>query len=139
MFEKIINMFKEMYIAKQQKKSLEIQRKMDIANKQHELKLKRAELEAEYASKGKPLPDNLDRLSMEQMEGSYKDEIIMTIVFTPIVLVFIPFLQNNVKQGFDILSTSVPEWYIWLVVGIVVVTYGLRGVLKLLLSRKMGK
>ena len=98
MFEKIINMFKEMYIAKQQKKSLEIQRKVEIENKQHELKLKRAELEAEYASKGKPLPDNLDRLSMEQMEGSYKDEIIMTIVFTPIVMVFIPFLQNNVKS-----------------------------------------
>ena len=136
MFEKIINMFKEMYIAKQQKKSLEIQRKVEIENKQHELKLNRDELEAEYASKGKPLPDNLDRLSMEQMEGSYKDEIIMTIVFTPIVMVFIPFLQNHVKQGFDILSTSVPEWYIWLVVGIVVVTYGLRGVLKLLLSRK---
>ena len=138
MFEKIINTFKEMYIVKQQRKSLEIQRKVEIENKHHELKLKRAELEAEYASKGKPLPDNLDRLSMEQMERSYKDEIIMTIVFTPIVMVFIPFLQN-VKQGFDILSASVPEWYIWLVVGIVVVTYGLRGVLKLLLSRKIRK
>lgn len=35
MFEKIINIFKEMYIAKQQKKSLEIQRKMDIVSELH--------------------------------------------------------------------------------------------------------
>jgi ribosomal 30S subunit maturation factor RimM len=38
-----------------------------------------------------------------------------------------------------ILSASAPPDAICVVVGIVVVTYGLRGVLKLLLSRKMGK
>ncbi len=136
MFKLILDMIKEMYISRQNRKILEIQRAMDLQNKQHELQMKRAELEAEYASKGKILPDNLDRISMEQMERSYKDEIIMAILFSPIVLVFWSYTQPVIKAGFEILSTSVPEWYIWLIGGVIIVTYGLRNVLRMVLSRK---
>lgn len=139
MFEKLLNTIKEMYISKQERKKLELQRKIDLETKQHDLQMKRADLEMEYASKGKSMPDNLDRLSMEQMEKSYKDEIIMFILFSPIVMTFISYTQSTAKVGFEILNTSIPEWYVWLLISIVVVTYGLRNILRWILSKKIGK
>lgn len=139
MFDKILIMIKEMYISKQERKKMELQRKIDFEARQHDLQMKRIDLEVEYALKGKVLPDNLDKLSMEQMERSYKDEVIMTILFSPVVMAFISYTQPTIKAGFEILSTSVPEWYIWMLVGIVIVTYGLRNLVRLLLSKKIGK
>lgn len=124
-----------LYRLRQQRKIEEIQRQQDLDNQRHQLKMRRLELEAEYMSKGKPLPENLDQLSMEQMERTHKDEIIMAILFSPIIMVFFDTTQATVAEGFKILAT-IPDWYVWLLAGIVVVTYGLRGMLKFLISKK---
>ena len=136
MFEKIIDSIKEYMVSRETRKTLELQRQQQLDTNLHSIKLEKLKIEAEYVAKGKVLPENLDMIAMEQMEKSYKDEIIMAILFTPIILSFFPTFAPSVEVGFKILQSSIPEWYVYLIIGIVVVTFGLRGMLKFLVSKK---
>jgi len=137
MFEKLITSYKEFKIAKEERKRLEVQRKMDLEKQQYTLKMERMKLEARLLKEGKVLPpENLDKLSMEQMEKSWKDEFIMFILFSPLILAFIPGIQSVVSEGFKILKNDLPEWYMYFLAGIMVVTYGLRGLVRLALSKQ---
>ena len=31
------------------------------------------------------------------------------------------------KKGFEVLKTSAPDWYVYLLIGMIVVIYGMRG------------
>jgi len=122
---------------KEERKILELQQKTEVTNKKHEIALKKLDIEMKHAEQGKPkFEENLDLLAMQQMSKSYKDEIVMFLLFTPIGLAFIPQWQDIVEKGFKILGTSMPEWYVYLVSGIVVTIYGLRSLVGLLFSNK---
>lgn len=123
------------YTEKQKHKNLKLQRSVDLEQRNHEIRLKKLELEEKYIAQGKILPDKLDQMSMEQMEKSWKDEIIMIVLFLPVVLVFIPGIQTVAGAGFVILKT-VPQWYVYMLIGIVTVTYGLRSLVKLAITKK---
>ena len=43
-------------------------------------------------------------------KGSWKDELALVVLLLPAVLVFIPSLSDDVKNGFEILAT-LPSWY----------------------------
>jgi hypothetical protein len=43
-------------------------------------------------------------------KGSWKDELALVVLLLPAVLVFIPALSDDVKNGFEILAT-LPSWY----------------------------
>ena len=46
-----------------------------------------------------------------QMAGSWKDEF-WTIIFGAILVAcFVPYTQPYVKEGFDFLNTSTPQWF----------------------------
>ena len=77
----------------------------------------------------------LDRIAMTNMEKSWKDEVILIIFLTPVVMSFIPSLQPYVTMGFTALE-GVPDWFKYLLVGQIVVIYGMRGMLSKLISRK---
>lgn len=90
------------------------------------------------AEKGQDQDFNLDRLAMENMEKSYKDEYILGLLSTPIIMSFIPTLAPYALAGFQIIS-QMPEWFRYLFIGVVVVIYGMRGMLTKLLDRKLPK
>lgn len=131
-FAAIANYKKE----KEERKQLEINRKMLIDKREYELKLKKIDLEEKYVESGKILPDKIDQMSIEQMEKSWKDEFIMLILFIPIILAFIPGAQDITIQGFKVLTDSVPQWYIYMLCGIITVTFGLRSILKVMFTKK---
>lgn len=137
MFDNIINSFKEYMIAKEERKKVESQRKQALEKYEYNIKIEKLKIEAKLLSEGKKIPENLDKLAMEQMDKSWKDEFILLILFLPIALAFIPDIQNVISAGFTILETHLPDWYMYLVVGIVIVTYGMRGILKILLSNNI--
>ena len=133
----MIDSFKEYMVARENRKALEITRNDELDKKRHEITLKELDLEMKFVEQGKMKPeDNLDFAAMKQMESSYKDEIIMFILFTPIGLVFVPTIQPYIEAGFKILNSTVPEWYVYLVSGIVVTIYGLRSLVRLVFSGK---
>lgn len=88
----------------------------------------------ELAKQGISQTYDLDKIATQDMRESYKDEFIMLVVFVPVILAFIPNFQEPVLEGFNVIS-RMPEWYVTLVIGISVVTFGLRGLLKELMSR----
>ena len=58
----------------------------------------------------------------------------------PLVMSFIPTYQEYVTAGFASLAL-VPDWYMYILVGMITVIYGMRGMLKMLLqilSNKFG-
>ncbi len=91
-----------------------------------ESKAKRLEREAE-------MDYDLDRIAMQNMDKSWKDELVLLIWLTPVVMSFIPTWQPYVIEGFASLAL-VPDWYMYILVGLVTVIYGMRGMLKMVLQ-----
>lgn len=137
MIDKIIEVINKRNKINEERKRLELERESKLEQQRFQLDMERLKSQTKLVSDGKVLPDDLDRLSMEQMERSWKDEIIMGILFAPIVFVFFPWFQETISNGFDILSNKMPDWYMYMVCGIVVVTYGLRGMVKWAMSNKV--
>ena len=96
-----------------------------------ESKAKRLEREAE-------MDYDLDRIAMQNMDKTWKDELILIIWLVPVVLCFFPEYQIHVTNGFATLAL-VPDWYMYILVGMVVVIYGMRGMLKMALHSFGGK
>ena len=53
---------------------------------------------------------DLDRIAMEQMGKSWKDELILVIFLAPIVLAFIPGMDIYALAGFEVIA-KMPDWY----------------------------
>ena len=71
--------------------------------------------------------------AMQNMDKTWKDELILLIWLTPVVMSFVPEWQPYVIAGFASLAL-VPDWYMGILVGIIVVIYGMRGLLKMVLQ-----
>jgi len=63
----------------------------------------------------------------ESTKSSFKDEIITIIVLIPVVLVFIPSMEDVVKQGFERLN-ELPQWYQNILYVTILAGLGLKGV-----------
>ena len=90
------------------------------------------------AESGQEQNYDLDRLAMENMNKSWKDEVILVIFLSPMVLAFIPGMDVYALAGFEVIS-KMPEWYQYIIIGMVVVIYGMRGMLEKLIDKRFGK
>lgn len=63
---------------------------------------------------------------LESIRNSgWKDEWVLVVLSIPLILVFIPYTQDTILQGFIALE-STPDWFKWLVMAIYAATFGLR-------------
>ena len=125
----IVGGVSDYFNTKQEIKKVEVEAKKDVIVAEAKAKIRRLEKEAEQDY-------NLDLEATKNMQNSWKDEVILVIFLTPLVLSFIPEYVDVVSKGFDALD-KMPDWYMYLVVGMVVVIYGMRGLLKAVLSKKL--
>ena len=96
-----------------------------------ESKAKRLEREAE-------MDYDLDRIAMQNMNKSWKDEFLLILFSIPIAMCFFPEYRQYVEDGFKTLNI-IPEWFMYIYVTMIVVIYGLRGMLKLVLQIMIDK
>lgn len=89
------------------------------------------------AESGQEQNYDLDRLAMENMNKSWKDEAILVIFLSPMVLAFIPGMDIYALAGFEVIA-KMPEWYQYIIIGMVVVIYGMRGMLEKLIDKRIG-
>jgi hypothetical protein len=68
----------------------------------------------------------LDKTSGTDMRFSWKDEWFTILLSGPFIMCFIPALAPYVKEGFEILKESTPNWYRWAFLGAIVASFGLR-------------
>ena len=63
-------------------------------------------------------------------QNSWKDELVTVVILIPTILVFIPGMEDIVKNGFERLN-ELPEWYTYLLFLTVSAALGIRGLDKL--------
>jgi len=59
-------------------------------------------------------------------QNSIKDEIVTIVVLIPVILVFVPGMEEVVKSGFDRLN-ELPDWYQYLVFLVCSAALGIKG------------
>jgi len=88
------------------------------------------------ADNGQTQEHNLDLIAMQQMEKSYLDEIMIALLLVPLAASFVGY-QDEVTKAFESFA-AMPDWYQYLVIGVYVVKFGMRGLLTKLVSGKLG-
>lgn len=89
------------------------------------------------AESGQSQDYDLDKIAMQQMEKSWKDELVLIIFLAPMVMAFVPGMDGYALAGFEVIA-KMPEWYQYVIIGMVVVIYGMRGMVKALVNKKIG-
>ena len=103
-----------------------------------DIKKAKAIAATKMAESGQTQDYDLDRLAMEQMGTSWKDEFILIIFVAPMIMSFIPAYKDHALAGFIVIA-QMPLWYQYTVIGMVVVIYGLRGLLVKFLDKRANK
>lgn len=109
----------------QKRKTLEVQQADKALEREHELNLKKIDVNIELAKSGMNIEADWDTNAQNSMKTTWKDEWFVGLFSIPLVLAFIPSMQIFVLDGFNVLDKT-PEWYRWLLIGIVTATFGLR-------------
>jgi len=82
---------------------------------------------------------DLNKMAVENMKSSWKDEFILIVITMPFIMLFIPSLQPYAIQGLKAMDLSTPIWYQILVLSIFLSIYGLRDILKIVLQLLISK
>jgi len=102
-----------------------------------DIKVAKATAMTKMAEAGQTQNYDLDRLAMEQMTKSWKDEVLLLVFLTPMIMAFIPNMDVYALAGFEVIA-KMPDWYQYIIVGMVVVIYGMRGLLEKIIDKKVG-
>ena len=98
-------------------------------NKQKEkatLAQTKAEAEAEIMRTAATHDSKWEIIMAQGTQNSWKDEVVTIVILIPTVLVFIPGMEDVVKNGFARLN-ELPEWYTYLLFLTVSAALGIRG------------
>jgi len=101
-----------------------------------DVKVAGAKAAHKLADNGQTQEYNLDLVAMQQMDKSFLDEIMIALLLVPIAASFLGY-QAEVTAAFESFS-AMPRWYQWLVLGVYIVKFGMRGLLTKLMSGKLG-
>ena len=94
-----------------------------------------ANAKIKQAEQGRADDLSLNMQALKNMRTTLKDEYLLLIITIPFVMAFIPELANHALQGFKVID-QMPEWIQYLFMGIVIVTFGMRGLMPWVPSRK---
>jgi hypothetical protein len=106
---------KDYFKSKQEIKKIKVEQDKLVIVAETQAKIKRLENEQSQDY-------NLDKLAMEDMKNGYLDELLLFAFLYPV-------FSSYYTGGFDAIN-NIPTWYLSLVVGMVVVKYGMRGMLR---------
>lgn len=68
----------------------------------------------------------------------YKDDYLLFLITVPVIMAFIPELRQYALDGFTAL-TELPEWYMWVLLGVYIDTFGFRRMLRVAMERWITK
>ena len=99
-----------------------------------DVKVANATAAHKMAESGQTQDYNLDAIAMKQMDKSLLDEVMIAVLLVPVVASFVGY-QEEITAGFESFA-SMPDWYQYLILGVYVVKFGMRGMLTKLMSGK---
>lgn len=115
---------------------LKITSNLKVAELEAEASQARAMVNVEKAKTGQEIDSSQDDEAIRQMKSSYKDEFLLILFSVPLILSFIPQMQPYVLKGWEMLD-MVPDWFMWLYIGMTVSIYGMRGMARGILESKL--
>jgi len=118
---------------RQELKKSELEAKKVVIAAEAEARLAISKAKVKMAEQAQAQDYNLDKIAMENMEKSYKDEYLLGMFSIPMVIAFVE--PEIVENGFNAIA-GMPEWYQYTFIGMVVVIYGMRGLLGKLIDSK---
>tara|TARA_B100000780_G_scaffold158863_1_gene111067 strand:- start:8193 stop:8576 length:384 start_codon:yes stop_codon:yes gene_type:complete len=103
-----------------------LQGKADKNAASAQLKLVEAESKAKILLSKETSTADWERIMAENSGGSWKDEFFSIILSIPLILCFIPGMENVVGHGFEQLSLA-PDWYFWALLTAISASFGVKG------------
>ena len=85
-----------------------------------------AEAEAEIMRTAATHDSKWEIIMAQGTQNSWKDELVTIVILIPTILVFIPGMEDVVKNGFARLN-ELPDWYTYLLFLTVSAALGIRG------------
>lgn len=121
-------------IAYQARKRLKVEHQFELSKLDQQAKVANAMALIEMAKNGQQIDYSLDKIAMQNMQKSWKDELVLVVFLIPMLMGFHPATATAALNGFAIIA-KMPAWYVGIVIGMVVVIYGMRGLLTAYLNR----
>ena len=90
------------------------------------LALTEAEAKAEIMKTAATHDSKWEIIMAQGTQGSWKDELVTVVILIPVILVFIPGMEEVVQNGFDRLN-ELPDWYQYLVFLVCSAALGIKG------------
>ena len=99
-----------------------------VATKKAKSELKLTEIQAQKSLKEQQIAGKVawEASAVDQMKGSWKDELILLALLIPAVAVFIPGWTPHIKAGFEALH-SLPDYYKHLLYIACSASFGIKG------------
>ena len=99
-----------------------------VETKKAKADLKLTEIKAQKSLKGQQSAGKIswEATAVDQMKGSWKDELILICLLVPAVAVFIPGWTPHIKAGFEALH-SLPDYYKHLLYIACSASFGIKG------------
>ena len=99
-----------------------------VETKKAKSELKLTEIKAQKSLKEQQIAGKIswEASAVDQMKGSWKDEVILLALLVPAVLVFIPGWTPHIKAGFEALH-SLPDYYKHLLYIACSASFGIKG------------
>ena len=99
-----------------------------VETKKAKADLKLTEIKAQKSLKEQQIAGKIswEASAVDQMKGSWKDEVILLALLIPAVLVFIPGWTPHIKAGFEALH-SLPDYYKHLLYIACSASFGIKG------------
>ena len=100
-----------------------------VDTKKAKAQLKVTEIKAQTKLKQDQIAGKVawEQSAVDQMQGSWKDELSLIVLLVPAVLVFIPGMTEHVERGFIALQ-QLPEYYQHLLYIAISASFGIKGV-----------
>jgi hypothetical protein len=100
-----------------------------VDTKKAKAQLKVTEIKAQTKLKQAQIAGKVawEQSAVDQMQGSWKDEVSLIVLLVPAVLVFIPGMTEHVERGFIALQ-QLPEYYQHLLYIAISASFGIKGV-----------
>lgn len=94
------------------------------------MRVAEAEAKAKVMVEAATHENGWERIMAEGTKGSWKDEYLTIIFSIPMILAFVPGMEEVVQNGFRQLE-AMPEWYQYSLGCVVAASFGIRGATKL--------
>jgi cation transport ATPase len=103
------------------KEKKKLEQEVDLERLRGKAEYERAKTQRASESEGRDHDWEIESIK----NSGWKDEWVLILLSIPLVLVFIPYTQEGVLEGFQTLEQT-PQWYQWLILVIFTAIYGIR-------------